>query len=1429
MSRYKDRIKGLPRITLDAIANVCKSLLPTEYKNCPWRLPYGDKKYGKIFTEEDQLNGYTAAYTAWHKGKLHSTFEHTPSDTFIGDIAVIDWGCGQGLATVFLREYLLEKNANCHIREVILIEPSEIALDRAKFNIENTDPSIRVSIVNKTINEVLDIDIQLFEKRKVIHLFSNVLDISGISLKQISERLIINLSRDNYVLCVSPYYPHMERIFNSFLQYFQRPLVWKYRDCQSNKSVLNYTYYIQSLKLLADVTSQIIRYEYFPASQFRACYALDCVREQLTDELIDHSFFDVYAPYELGVSISDDVEPIYAVLNNIICRGLPTKPSLFVEKTLSDNLNCSETFIQYGGISYKSLLDHADEQKLKEYAKNAILGADLRINQILYIPIAVSRIQKLLIEALITQRLDLYSEQWNILIEEGDVPFASLAINDFKEMFNHLSAFTQDYLNMILPQINLKVISSKDYCKSPLLDRNAIFEATDDILDTTFDLVIRYSSVPKDGDCNFTEYKVNNDCFFCVYPAEERYAQRYIYTTDRLNYNALCIRESQGVYIPIKEQVLHLRYFLQLIFRKEDFRPGQLPILSRAVQNQSVIGLLPTGGGKSLTYQLAAFLQPGISLVIDPLVSLMKDQYDGLIKSGIDCCTYINSQVAESRAQREYDMEHSKCLFVFMSPERLCIHSFRRRLRNMQDLNVYFAYGVIDETHCVSEWGHDFRFSYLHLGRNLYQYVLPKQISCSEHISLFGLTATASFDVLADVERELSGEGAFPIDNDAVVRYENTNRLELQYRVVKIDATNCHNKWDVYERKNDLEASILEESLDCLNELQSPQNLEYIKDRFIQRENISESDLVSEIQERDICVNVDEEWATRENSNSSAIVFCPHRQGALGVNNSDKKRGVKEAIACGLHTNKVSDYVGGDLLDEQDRFLKGETNIMVATKAFGMGIDKSNVRFTLNINHSGSLEGYVQEAGRAGRDRKVALSTIMYCPQEFSEQNERTRLYESVPVDYGVHQFFYNGNFIGPEFEKWVIYFLMSKNTNTAVEIGEETKDVQSVSGFLDRLMTADPGAELVYYISYKYTDDDLRWINEKLTKNNLPRFKTTEDKAKEEQNKKRFGYKRPSYNYGFADYTEALQKAIYRMCCVGIIDDFTQDYNHERFRIVTKRRADGEYFLALKQFLKRYYTDERADVELAHAYECRGENEIHKCLSFITEFVYSKIAMKRKRAIQDMEDFCNQAIHSEESSWLEVNEDLKDHIYYYFNSKYAREKYFTENGEKFSLTKETRKGMFSSFDILFKFMRVVDDDVMGSTDSQIGNIKHLHGAVRLIRRALTDTNPALDFLNAYCLLFLGVQNNKNLEKELKESYMKGYIEFRKRSIENVNSFYSNMKRFKEEIKKEGRNIVDDSEMKLIKQWEVEAELSIHSSWVKEFRDRFVKTNNRLK
>lgn len=168
---YKEEVQKLDRITIDSLAKICSELLPLEYRKCPWILPYGDKNFAKIFTDEDELNGYTSAYTSWHKGKLDVVFDNTPADTFVGEIAVVDWGCGQGLATLYLSEYLEQKHPSCKIREVILVEPSEIALDRAKFNIEHLSRNIRVSTVNKFLNDVQEPDVKLFESRKVIHFF----------------------------------------------------------------------------------------------------------------------------------------------------------------------------------------------------------------------------------------------------------------------------------------------------------------------------------------------------------------------------------------------------------------------------------------------------------------------------------------------------------------------------------------------------------------------------------------------------------------------------------------------------------------------------------------------------------------------------------------------------------------------------------------------------------------------------------------------------------------------------------------------------------------------------------------------------------------------------------------------------------------------------------------------------------------------------------------------------------------------------------------------------------------------------------------------------------------------------------------------------------------------------------------------------------
>lgn len=207
-----------------------------------------------------------------------------------------------------------------------------------------------------------------------------------------------------------------------------------------------------------------------------------------------------------------------------------------------------------------------------------------------------------------------------------------------------------------------------------------------------------------------------------------------------------------------------------------------------------------------------------------------------------------------------------------------------------------------------------------------------------------------------------------------------------------------------------------------------------------------------------------------------------------------------------------------------------------------------------------------------------------------------------------------------------------------------------------------------------------------------------------------------------------------------------------------------------------RYYSEERAENEVEKASVRKGENEIHKCLGYLTEFIYDKVALKRKRAIDDIRNFCNVGIDTTTGkNWLEINEDLKDEIYYYFNSKYAREGYKTDNDEEFSLLDETKRGKISSTEILFKFMRVVDIDVMGVSGSPKDSIKHLQGAVRLIRRGIADTNATLSMLNAFCLIALKVGKNQHLIQELDKSYIEGYQAL-KEEVKDYDAFLSCIK-----------------------------------------------------
>ena len=1518
MNDYNEDIQTLQNPTFQKIVGIVREYLPLEMRAKPWSfINHGVD----LLQTENELNCYLSAYGSMHEAKIKTALFsiHNPQQVFSNDLAIVDWGCGQGLATVCFFDFLKQQNIPNKVQKVVLIEPSEKALERAKLhtNAFLNDES-KIKIVNECLDNVEKSDINT-DQPITLHFFSNILDIPQIDLKKLAQLVGENIIGEHYFFCVGPLNAGNKRI-EAFYQYFDAST--KLAEFE-NPQLINIGGW-RGIKALIFKLEQgktnLIHIEYYPAVQFHAGYQLDCVKKQIKErqkEIIAYSDFEVSAPFDIGASIYDDVNPVFAVLNNIITRGLPTKASPFIEKA----------FAPFGNKQGKNDLGTIifENQNI-----------DLNNLQLTLSPIAVARLQKTVLEALMTGKLDINQNEWNILVKENDVPCATLAFEDLRQMFDNLVTLSKNYETMRFPKVNLEIIGLQEFINSPLhLGIKSVPEATAQQKYKEYDMVIDISMLQTvdNQTLSFSEFKCKNHCYFNIRSAKTRRNNRHIYTSDTIEYKPLVTKDSQGNYKDIDETKEKLQYFIQLLFRKEDFRAGQLPILSRALQNKSVIGLLPTGGGKSLTYQLAAMLQPGVTIVIDPLRSLMKDQYDGLVNIGIDTCTFINSTLTpHEKDEREKQMESSQMQFVFLSPERLCIYKFRERLRTMRDLNVYFAYGVIDEVHCVSEWGHDFRFSYLHLGRNLYNYVCPK--NKEKHLTLFGLTATASFDVLADVERELSGNGAFSLDSDTIVRYENTNRLELQYKVERVPvkyrsdqffdqnhqldpslpkAVNISDKFALYESKNEFLTQYLPKIPSLVNELQTEKAVKKIKTQFNERQNNQEDNSTIDLHTQ----FADDFIKEQEEYQQAGIVFCPHRDNTgLSVNvNANSLRSYNREIGTFMGSSDDDDSSETDRIsfENLEKFRENKLPLMVATKAFGMGIDKPNVRFTVNVNYSSSLESFVQEAGRAGRDKKIALATILLsdfhlvkinskCPlfafpmsiiknkwfkekdlkqilnhygvsvdfqyfdywnpekdlvkvrcdvdnrcfafreceircdsydncklkkipdeargfqyeQELKQilQNHNVTIpkenIEYLNADYETVMYFYNNNFKGSAIEKRTMYELLNRsNTDIFYEDNTEFKDTETVSDFLNKFLSVDVGTTVVAFVSAKTVAKyhDRKYFVEYQNKTRIVAGLQDEHGQTFEVDLNEIEILREK-----AD----IAKAIYRLCSIELISDFTEDYTKKRYRIVAIRKPDGEYYKGLEHFLQRYYSEERAAQEIQKVPEYRGENEIHKCLGYLTEFIYEKIAVKRKRAIDDMRTFCIQGI-DESKDWKDTNEELKDFLYYYFNSKYAKDDYETENGEPFSLTTDTDRGKISSFDMLFKYLRVVDDDVYGSSGSPKDSVKHLQGAVRLIRRSLTDNNAALAILNAFCLSYLGTNDNETLEQELENSYKEGYRDFYSSSTDKE-LFYFNIGELANKFKK---NHISRKITKNMQDWTTECELDIHNNWLDNFKKTY--------
>ena len=330
------------------------------------------------------------------------------------------------------------------------------------------------------------------------------------------------------------------------------------------------------------------------------------------------------------------------------------------------------------------------------------------------------------------------------------------------------------------------------------------------------------------------------------------------------------------------------RALLKQYFGHSDFRPGQEALITALLDGRDVMGVMPTGAGKSVCYQLPALLLPGLTLVLSPLISLMKDQVAALAQAGIPAA-YINSSLdAEEYRQVYRRVRRGECRLLYVAPERLQAEGFRRLLGELPVSLV-----AVDEAHCVSQWGQDFRPSYLEIAE------LVRALPIRPPVGAFTATATAA--VRRDIEELLE--------------------LRDPLRVTT-----------GFDRPN------------LFFEVARPRDKDLWLSRFL-----------------------------AERPGQSGIVYCATRKTVDAVCASLLAQGVP---AARYHAGMED----GERRQSQEGFVFDQARVMVATNAFGMGIDKSNVGFVVHYNMPKDLESYYQEAGRAGRDGSPARCVLLYAP-----------------------------------------------------------------------------------------------------------------------------------------------------------------------------------------------------------------------------------------------------------------------------------------------------------------------------------------------------------------------------------------------------------------------------------------------------------------